>query len=575
MRLESITIASVLGLARADLKLSSINVFAGDNAQGKSSLSDAISMALCGTPARVSKVKEYGRLLNDGSPKGRVTVTYDDDLSAEFRLPKGEHHADPVPNAELLPYVLNPQAFSGLSPEDRRTLLFRLTGCKANGKMVMADLEKIGVTGELSQEVSMWLKGGFPAACSSAEEKAKESKGAWRQVTGENWGSVKAEGWSAPKPEGEVPTAVQVTEQTKILNANQQNLEAGLQHLAKLESAVDASLTHANRLQRAKEAAEQLESREHKAAETQHDLTEWEARLPELEKHLSEVRAGVQPMICPCCDAELRIVDGTLVKFEGIKADTKNTQDAAMAVQEAKEAITTLRQTLQSHMSAVAYSQSAADAVKQIEAEQHEPVSDEAIEATKAKIAELREAVKAGEEWIRNAARQRDLRAGVTERTAQATKIHNDIKQWLAIAERFSPSGIPAELLADAMAPFNQSLHVLSGLCVWKVPAIDEDMNVLYGDRLYGLCSASEKWRADALIAIAIAQISGLRLVVLDGFDILHARSRQELVRMLIQLESLGALETSIILGTMKELPKFPAPVTAVWVQNGIAENVQ
>ena len=102
-------------------------------------------------------------------------------------------------------------------------------------------------------------------------------------------------------------------------------------------------------------------------------------------------------------------------------------------------------------------------------------------------------------------------------------------------------------------------------------------MAVTYGERLYGLCSASEKWRTDALIALAIAQISQLRLAVLDGFDILHAAARQELLGMCIQLESMGAMETLILCGTMKELPAGLSKrgIASVWIKDSIAENAE
>ena len=99
----------------------------------------------------------------------------------------------------------------------------------------------------------------------------------------------------------------------------------------------------------------------------------------------------------------------------------------------------------------------------------------------------------------------------------------------------------------------NQSIAVLSGMCGWQKAVVEADMGITYGGRLYGLCSESEKWRADALIALAIAQISGLRMVLLDRFDVLDSPSRQRLLGMLLKLDQLGAMDTMIIAGTMKQ----------------------
>src|SRR5690606_8066975 len=115
-----------------------ITLVAGNNATGKSTLADCISMAFLGQPSRVSLKNQLGQLLHDDAAKGRITVSYEGgEGTAEFRLPKGEHHADEFPGMQYLPYVLKPSKFTELTADERRTLLFQLTNCKASSKVII------------------------------------------------------------------------------------------------------------------------------------------------------------------------------------------------------------------------------------------------------------------------------------------------------------------------------------------------------------------------------------------------------------------------------------------------------
>ena len=73
-------------------------------------------------------------------------------------------------------------------------------------------------------------------------------------------------------------------------------------------------------------------------------------------------------------------------------------------------------------------------------------------------------------------------------------------------------------------------------------------------------------------MALAIAQISDLRIVVLDRFDVLDQKSRGALLGMLGELGRMGLMHNSIMSGTMKELPRLPAGVGGVWISGGLAE---
>ena len=85
--------------------------------------------------------------------------------------------------------------------------------------------------------------------------------------------------------------------------------------------------------------------------------------------------------------------------------------------------------------------------------------------------------------------------------------------------------------------------------------------------RPYPLLSESEKWRADAMIAAAIAELSGVRLLMLDRFDVLDAQGREDFIYWLDGMASEGVIDSAIVAGTMKALPAgLPETIQPLWI---------
>lgn len=576
MKLNTIEISNVIGIGRADLDMSkAVMVVSADNAQGKSSIADAISMAFVGKPCRVNAKKDLGQLLHNGAEKGRVSIKFgDEDEGAEFRLPKGDHHVSEFAGADFMPFVLDPQMFARLSDDDRRTFLFKLTNCKASAKVVSEKLVARGIIQDIIDEILPLMRGGFPAASKEAYARATQAKGQWRGVTGGNWGAVVAEGWKAPKPEGEVPAAKHLEELLAKVGKHQADLENGIKFIGQQEEALKASAGKAERIAALTETAGLMKRRETKLKTDQAELDVWEEKYPALKKTLDDLNAAGVPVKCPCCDEELSIVGGTLQKFAGLKADTKATSDAALAVTKAKAAIDLLKSAIVHDQAAIAESKAAAEEVERLNADGGTKVDQAKLERARDAVDELRNLIASLRSDFNAKQEARAQAAKVDEITAKATAAHEQVKAWNAAGDALAPDGIPGELLADALAPVNQSIGVLSGMCGWNKAVVEGDMSITYGGRLYGLCSESEKWRADALIALAIAQISGLRMVLLDRFDVLDSASRQRLLGMLLKLDQLGAMDSMIICGTMKQPMPPHASYSSVWISGGIAETV-
>jgi hypothetical protein len=155
-------------------------------------------------------------------------------------------------------------------------------------------------------------------------------------------------------------------------------------------------------------------------------------------------------------------------------------------------------------------------------------------------------------------------------RTASALKAHEAVAGWLKAEEAMSPSGIPSELLGAALTPFNEKLAAHSKMSEWPLVQVNQDMQVVVGERLYGLRSESARWRADAILSVAIAQISQIDFVLLDRVDVNSGHNRKKLMVWLNTLCNGKELTQAWLFATLKEKPvKLPPSFECHWMAEG------
>lgn len=571
MHIQKIEVASVIGLARADIVCGTgVTLVTGPNMSGKSSLKDAVSMALLGQPTRVNKKKDLDQLLHDGAKKGRAAVFANGEILGEFKLPKGEHVA-PDLATDHLALLLEPSLFAGMGSDSRRTALFQITKCSASMKTIEPMLAGYGVDMALFAEVQPMLRSGFPAAEKYAADKARDAKGAWRGVTGENWGSDKAEGWSVEVPAGApVSDELLAKARTDLAEASRQ-IEEGQKFLGQLEEQQRQEAGREEKLAELREKAAGLDRAQAKLNATDADLDIWEGNVTAAAAGLSRARDEEARLTCPCCDAQLRLEAGKLVSDDVVRAEMQSASEWQVELAKATEARDMLRRTQANDLAAVESCRRAAADLAALEAA---PAFDaEKLEKTNTALAHFRQERDKHQAAVQSLTERKAQMEGAATTNAKAAQFHQEVTAWLAIAEAMSPEGIPAKLLEQALAPINQSLGTLAGMAKWPLVRITKEIEVVSNERAYALCSESEKWRADTLLALAIAMLTDLKLVVLDRFDVLELKARGQLLGMLCELVKLGSMDSVIMLGTMKEKPEgLPPEVTAHWVQNNIIE---
>lgn len=577
MKIQSIKIRNYAGARKVDLRLSRpINLLCGKNGAGKSSIMEAVRHAMTGRSTRVDLKKQFMELVTEGEDGGFVSITMSGG-EASVVLPGGARSAtgDGI-DGEALQFVFSAANFSNLNADDRRKFLFSLMGLRTDGAAVKDRLTARGCDAKKVEHIAPFLRAGFDAGQKEAQGKAREAKGGWKTMTGgETYGSVKAATWKADKPQ--VDTA---------------RLEDAVADLVKMDDTISAETARLGeiegRARQAKEQAAKLASLRQQAslyARIQDKLYKDEAELRQWEEKVAETKAKATgaaaeaPMTCPHCAGlvvhRTNMIGGELQPYEA--PPSVRDPEAVAKLPEYEKALALYQSSVANGKRDLAAADVAANAIRELEAAGLiEAPANEEVAALRSRLETLRHDKKNQEAGIRMLEEQDRRAADADEKTRRAAALHQDVQQWDTIAGALAPDGIPGEMLAEAMGPINERLLTSSATAEWSRIVIHSDMRITMGLRDYSLLSESERWRADAMIAEAIAFLSGVRLLVLDRFDVLDMMGREDLLYWLDALVEDSEIDSALIFGTLKSLPaKLPETVEAFWIENGAAGQLQ
>lgn len=572
MKITKIAASNFLGARSVELSTQKpIILLAGKNGAGKSSLSEAVRMALTGESVRVGLKKDFAALVTEGQESGFVEVDAEDwKFSAVLPSGKGMHSDHPA-----MPYVLDAQRFARLDPNERRAFLFGLMGLKTDGPAVRERLLAKGCDTAKIEAVAPFLRAGFDAAQKEAQGKARECKASWKTTTGgEAYGSVKAASWAAAKPE--VDTA---------------GLDQARADLAAVDAEIETETKRLGELQgRAKQRAEQqaklngLRQQAGMYARIADKLARDEAGLKEMEAKVEATRAkagmkpeqNTAPHPCPHCGGLLLIHEGEIEEWHEETLPHYDAE-AAAALPEYERALTLMKNAVANGKRDLAAADAAARMLHEFEDETVGAEDGSAeIAALEQRIAAIKHHRGNQQAAIRLMEESERRAVEADEKTARASALHLDVQAWEAIADALAPDGIPGEMLAEALGPINARLIASADMADWGQVVIFPDMRIAYGGRDYAMLSESEKWRADAMIAEAIAHLSGVRLLVLDRFDVLDIRGREDLLVWLDILAQGGEIDTALIFGTLKALPAGLSEMFhAVWLDGGVVKHMK
>lgn len=207
MRITELGIDNFLRIGRLRIKLDEpkIHLFCGHNEVGKTSLQEAIRFCLLGETQRIALKRDYKMMIKDGSSTGEVRVTLDGDRLLARDVASGKGSADQASYSDALGYLLDATRYPWLKIKERRAFMFELLNVTLRPTEVRERLkEDKGIEEGMADLIMPMLRAGFDAAHNYCREKATESRGAWKGITGEQYGVVKARGWTPAEQEADL-----------------------------------------------------------------------------------------------------------------------------------------------------------------------------------------------------------------------------------------------------------------------------------------------------------------------------------------------------------------------------------
>lgn len=584
MKITRIQADNLLGLQHVDVRISTpIALFAGRNGAGKSSIQEAVRMAICQDDVRgVTTKKEFGKLVYGEEKAGGAVVTIDDDADQTFafNLPKGEFVGPEI--TEAMRVALYGQRFAQMTPDQRRTFLFGLAKLKPNAETVKARMmaKKWGCDEAKIDAVLPLLRTGFPSVCTHAKSKATEAKGAWRALTGETYGGVKAPEWEAPVPELPEGDVAQLADHVAGLDRNIAKLN---ESLGAIKNTARTAQENATKRAALKEGAGKVDNLVDLIERNRVDIAEYEPGVVALrERAAGKARAGLVHDMASYLNETLPSLASSnaahaatelLARYTaeygalGGKVDT----EAQAALPEKEKALALLK-------SRASNLQRDLDSAKQAKGQYDALAPAEDVGDVSAEITEVEQMIdkaKADRQAAENS--RLNIVAAVAGANAAAKKTtdalahHADVVEWTKVADALAPDGIPAEMLMDALTPVNAALEQAAIDTEWMQVVISPDMSITAKGRPYQLLSESEQWRTDAVIAQVVSELSGLRILMLDRIDVLDLPGRVQLLEWVDSLAFNDVIDTALLFGTLKALPDGLADtITAYWVEGGV-----
>jgi hypothetical protein len=510
-----IQVKNFRGIVDLDAEVAPLLLLAGSNAAGKTSACLAIAAVASGDllPFAGLTKKSAGLLVRDGAADASATLIAAGG-AAHATWPAVERRADGrAPDCS--PVAVGIEDLTALKPIDRAARLITFINALPTEDDAAAALTDAGF--DEASRVAIWTNicnKGWDSAHAHYKDENTKLKGSWEQIAGEKYGAVKAATW---RPKGWPIAHEQKT--LEQLAADGQDAEAAYEDMQRQAGADQAQIA------RLKADADKLPAAQKAAREAKDELETMQRDVIAATAAMAALGARPEldapPMACPCCKADLRVIDGRLAEagIQDVAAIT-----AAIAAYDAAE--TKLAKAASARDFAKTYSDAADRKVKEAQAALDElrqlppsgEVPKEKIDAAAAALTECRNAY------------------SMKKRIIEALQLHERIQRRAILVDLLDKDGLRQKVLARELGAFNGRLAQLSETAGWKVVRVEDDMSITFGGRLLSLCSAGEQFRARVIVQLAVARSEGAPLVVIDGADILDRDGRNGLFRTLHRL---------------------------------------
>jgi len=546
------------GVERADIDLSQIALVAGNNEQGKSCVAEAIGAALTGNAIPIANVlkKDAKLLVKDGADAARATVT-DGPQEITVLWPgctvkvSDEHGWIETDYAAGFSHVLD------LNDRDRAKVLAHYMDSTPTKKDIELAAADAGYSeAAVAKIVESIESNGWDATYKKTRDYTVNLKGQWQGITGEKYGAKKGESFRLDDG-GPIrgflveclATAEKAVLDTAGVVAVSEAEVAALERLAgaKIESKIDVN----NELNKARDLLD--------------GLVADRASMPDDPEDVGG-SLGKKPLACPECGVALSLLGAPGGKTRLIPhiepEKVKPLSDSVIKRRDALDARLVEGKKVVGELEG-----------KIITIQQQEKDA----ESAKKRLKEIDAAPKLDEAAVELAKDQvGDARSALTEfdNKVKAHKVHGDLAKNDLLIKVLAPDGLRKRVLAAKLGDFNSRLDTLSETAGWPQVLFDEDLNCHYGKRPFWAASMSGRWRARAVIQVAMAQIDKSAAVILDEADMLDTQGRNGLFKMLGSIAPKALV--CMTFGGRDRAPQLKLAKLGVsyWIENGIAEEL-
>lgn len=546
-------ISNYRAIQSATIDLQGITVVYGKNGAGKSSLSEAFRMLLLQDANLYSLTKEEGRgLITDGEDIGDIELIDGEKGKIRIMLPERKINTDRNPPFAS-PIATGKSRFLELHPKQQVECLTLALKANPNETDLQLALKHLFSDEGTIQKVWKLLdKEGWDATAKRYAEMATEAKGEWRGATGETWGEKKGaeyhlrmqdDQWIGEKQDELMKLNDRLTIALKSSGATEEK-RAQLKAKADQVDSITAN----------------IESQEKAIAASSAELNKAHVDRDALPSWLrTQTETGIP---CPSCQKPLVI--------EKIKGGTQLIVAPEQPADNAKNKA--MRMQLASLDGAIGRLPAAIDSAKAALVETRRQLR-ETVEAKQA-LADMERSTSA-EDPVAVTKLLEEGKAELAEALKKkgARDAHNKVTRYVEVSRILGSNGLRSDVMKKKLAEFQATLDRYCSSFGTPRLTLDENMTIRYDGRLTPFISESERFRANVLIQLAVADSDGSETVIIDGADVIVGKDRGGLLQALVAFGK-PSLVTIAIPSKDRAIP-LPAEFGKAWfIEQGKLEEI-
>lgn len=548
------------GCERADVDVEPLALVAGRNGSGKTSFVQAIGSVLTGEaiPMRGVNKTQAGVLVRASVGTGAATVQSSEG-AARIDWPACTRRTDGKP-PEASRYAAGLSSVADQAASVRVQVLseyLHADPTREDLRLAVGEAPSLDAEAITAAVWNLIERNGWDGALTARRDRGAELKGMWRQATGANYGSRIAASWR------------QELADERRTDAELVALVEAARH--EHERVIGSSAASNAERERLRELAEMSHERNAALATAETALDEANAELEravEQRQELPSAELGAE-VACPSCGTFLivrraaSLLDPATLEVATTKPlSASDVKARRMAIAEAEGRIANKRDALHNAQRARTAAEAASDAA--IAAGKELAALPPATE-NQADTSAAREALDRAAEHLAAVRAKRE-----------ADKIAAQITANELVIDLLAPDGLRSRKLTRVVEAFNDArLGPLCGAASWRAVTVNPDLEIAYGGRHYALLSASEQFRARVVLQVAMAQLDGSAMVLVDAADVLDGPARGDLFE-LLRVGAIPAI-VAMTLARREQAPDLAAAGMGrtYWIEGGITAAIE